>query len=309
MISGNDRRSASLGVIGLGIMGAPMARNAHAALAGSGDVAVTGRSRERVAPLLEEDLVWVGTPREVAERAAVVLLMLPDLPQIEPLLDGQDGLLAGTEPLVLAVGSSVSPVRVREVGERVRDSTGGRVRMIDCPVSGGEEGAVAGTLSIMVGGEDEPVATATPLLATMGRPVHLGPLGAGSVAKACNQMIVAATTLALGEAVVVAERSGIDLAALLDLLGGGYAGSRLLETRKRRFVEHDHSPSGPVKYLLKDLGFAAAAAEATGTGVTELPAVRAAFEELVAAGLGDQDLAVVQRFIEERRNDGSPRRP
>jgi 2-hydroxy-3-oxopropionate reductase len=191
-------------------------------------------------------------------------------------------------------------VRVREVGERVRDVTAGRVRVIDCPVSGGEEGAVAGTLSIMVGGEGDAVAAALPALSTMGRPVHLGPLGTGSVAKACNQMIVAATTLALGEAVVVAERSGIDLAVLLDLLGGGYAGSRMLETRKRRFIEHDDSPSAPVKYLVKDLGFAAAAAEATGTAVAQLPCSLAALQELVAAGLGDQDLAVVQRFIAER---------
>jgi 2-hydroxy-3-oxopropionate reductase len=300
MVSGQDRRARSLGVIGLGGMGAPMARNAHRALSASGDVVITGRSRERAEPLIRDGLVWADSPRAVAERVGVVLLMLPDLPQIEPLLEGEDGLLAASGPLVVAVGSSVSPVRVREVGARVRESTGGRVRVIDCPVSGGEEGAVAGTLSIMVGGEDEAVASALPLLATMGRPVRLGPLGAGSVAKACNQMIVAATTLALGEAVVVAERSGIDLATLLDLLGGGYAGSRLLETRKRRFVEHDHSPSGPVKYLVKDLGFAAAAADATGTAVAGLPAVRAAFEELVAAGLGDQDLAVVQRFIAER---------
>jgi 2-hydroxy-3-oxopropionate reductase len=111
---------------------------------------------------------------------------------------------------------------------------------------------------------------------------------------------VAATTLALGEAVVVAERSGIDLAVLLDLLGGGYAGSRMLETRKRRFIEHDHSPSAAVKYLVKDLGFAAAAAEATGTAVAQLPCSLSALQELVAAGLGDQDLAVVQRFIAER---------
>jgi 2-hydroxy-3-oxopropionate reductase len=300
MLAGNDRRSSSLGVIGLGVMGAPMARNAHRALSASGDVVVTGRSRERVAPLLDEGLLWVDTPRAVAERAGVVLLMLPDLPQIEPLLEGEDGLLAGAEPLVIAVGSSVSPVRVRAVGERVRDATAGRVRVIDCPVSGGEEGAVAGTLSIMVGGEGDAVAAALPALSTMGRPVHLGPLGTGSVAKACNQMIVAATTLALGEAVVVAERSGIDLAVLLDLLGGGYAGSRMLETRKRRFIEHDDSPSAPVKYLVKDLGFAAAAAEATGTAVAQLPCSLAALQELVAAGLGDQDLAVVQRFIAER---------
>jgi 2-hydroxy-3-oxopropionate reductase len=300
MLSGNARREASLGVIGAGIMGGPMARNAHRALAGRGDVVVSGRSRERVAALEQEGLVWVASPRAVAERAAVVLLMLPDLPQIEPLLEGEQGLLAGAEPLVLAIGSSVSPVGVQALGARVGEATAGRVRVIDCPVSGGEEGAIAGTLSIMVGGDAEAVTIALPFLTAMGRPAHLGPLGTGSVAKACNQMIVAATVLALGEVAVVAERSGIDLAALLDLIGGGYAGSRLLATRRRRFIEHDHSPSARAKYLLKDLGFAAAAAESTGTAVAQLPAVRAAFEELVAAGYGEQDIAVVQRYIAER---------
>jgi 2-hydroxy-3-oxopropionate reductase len=139
-----------------------------------------------------------------------------------------------------------------------------------------------------------------PLLATMGRPVHLGSVGAGSVAKACNQLIVGATVLALAEAAVLAERSGIDLAQLFDLLGGGYAGSRLLETRKRRFVEHDHSPSGAAKYMAKDLGFAAAVAATTGTRTVQLEAVRSAFEALVAAGYGDQDLAVAQAFIAGR---------
>jgi 2-hydroxy-3-oxopropionate reductase len=300
MLSGSTRRQASLGVIGIGVMGAPMARNAHRALAGRGDVVISGRSRGRAGTLESEGIEWVDSPRAVADRAAVVLLMLPDLPEIEPLLDGMDGLLAGADPLVLAIGSSVSPTRVRELGDRVRTATDDRVHVIDCPVSGGEEGAIAGTLSIMVGGDQDAVATARPFLQAMGRPVHLGPLGAGSVAKACNQMVVAATVLALGEVAVVAERSGIDLAALFDLLGGGYAGSRLLETRRDRFVEHDHSPSGAAKYLLKDLGFAVAAAEATGTAVVQLPALRTAFAELVAAGFGDQDISVVQRFIAER---------
>src|SRR4051794_20860540 len=127
MVSDEGRRAASLGVIGAGIMGAPMARNAWRALQQRGDVVLTGRSRDRVAPLLEGGLLWVDTPRAVGERAAVVLVMLPDLPQLEPLLDGEDGLLAGTGPLVIAVGSSVSPVRVREVAERVHRSTDGRV--------------------------------------------------------------------------------------------------------------------------------------------------------------------------------------
>ena len=150
------------------------------------------------------------------------------------------------------------------VGGWLRRPTG-RVRVIDAPVSGGSEGAQAGTLSIMVGGDERDVNDAWPVLAACGNPVHLGPLGSGQVAKACNQMIVAATVLALGEAAVLADRSGLDLDELFRLLAGGYAGSRILETRGDRIVREDYSPSGAARYMVKDLRFAATVAQATGT--------------------------------------------
>ena len=152
----------------------------------------------------------------------------------------------------------------------------------------------------MVGGADEDVARALPVLAACGTPVHLGPLGAGEVAKACNQMIVAATVLALGEAAVLADRSGLDLRVLFDLLGGGYAGSRILATRGERIVTEDYSPSGLAKYMVKDLDFATAIAAETDTHPVLLPAVRAGFVELVERGLGDFDMSVTRRFISQR---------
>jgi 2-hydroxy-3-oxopropionate reductase len=130
--------------------------------------------------------------------------------------------------------------------------------------------------------------------------VHLGPLGAGQVAKACNQMIVASTILALGEAAVLADRSGLNLRVLFDLLAGGYAGSRILSTRGERLVAEDYSPSGPAKYMVKDLDFATTIAAATDSHPVLLPAVKAAFDELVARGLGDFDIAVTRRFISQR---------
>jgi 2-hydroxy-3-oxopropionate reductase len=174
------------------------------------------------------------------------------------------------------------------------------VRIVDAPVSGGVDGAEAGTLSIMVGGEGRAVAEAMAVLTACGHPVHLGPLGSGQVAKACNQMIVASTILALGEAAVLADRSGIDLAVLFRLLGGGYAGSRILETRGERIVSEDYRPSGAAKYMVKDLDFATAVAEATATRAVLLPAVKAAFEELTAQGYGDNDIAVTRRYISQR---------
>lgn len=142
---------------------------------------------------------------------------------------------------------------------------------------------------------------ALPVLAACGNPVHLGPLGSGQVAKACNQMIVASTMLALGEAAVLAERSGLDLERLFGLMAGGYADSRVLDTRGRRLIEQDYQPAAPARYLLKDLSFAAAVAEATDTTTVLLPAVHAAFAELTDAGLGEEDMAVTRRFVEQRQ--------
>src|SRR5699024_3577815 len=127
-------------------------------------------------------------------------------------------------------------------------------------------------------------------------------LGAGEVAKACNQMVVAATIMALGEASVLAQRSGLDLEKMWSLLGGGYAGSTLLKSRHRNLVDGDYSPSGITEYMTKDLGFATDVAAATQTDVALLPTLSAAFDELVASGYGDDDIAVARRFIEERQS-------
>ncbi len=287
----------SVGVIGLGVMGAPMTRNLLAAAPGV-PVSVYGRTPAKLADLVAAGATAVPTPRELAEASEMVLVVLPDLPDLEALLDGSDGLLAGVRrPTVLVVSSTVSPAGIRALAARLDEGTGGLLRVVDAPVSGGEDGAAAGTLSIMVGGDPTDCEFVRPVLATMGIPVRLGPLGAGQTAKACNQMIVAATMLALGEAAVIAERSGLDLAALFELLGGGYAGSRMLESRKQRLVEKDHSPSGAAKFMLKDLRFAAAAAEETATATRQLPALRAAFAELVERGHGDEDISVVQAYI------------
>ncbi|PPG27226.1 NAD(P)-dependent oxidoreductase [Pseudoclavibacter sp. RFBB5] len=289
--------SPRVGVLGLGAMGLPMAGHL---LSAHGTLHLTGRRPERAAELVSAGATWHKTPRELAAASDAVLVMLPDLPELEAVLGGEDGLLAGAGELLIMVGSTVSPTGLRELADRLAAETDGRVRVVDSPVSGGEDGAKAGTLSIMLGGPDDDVATAASILNTCGRPVHLGPLGAGEVAKACNQMIVSSTILALGEASVLAERSGIDLDVLWDLLGGGYAGSNLLESRREKLVSGDDSPSGVAKYMVKDLTFAADVASATGTNTVLLPTLRAAFDELVDAGLGERDIAVTRRFIADR---------
>lgn len=286
-----------IGVIGLGAMGRPMA---HHLLEANGSLHITGRTRRDDDSLIVAGATWHDTPRELAAASEVILLMLPDLPQVEEVLEGPTGILAAGTELLIMIGSSSSPTGVRVLAARLADETDGRVRVVDCPVSGGEDGAKGATLSIMLGGEPDDVARASSILAACGRPVHLGSLGAGEVAKACNQMIVSATILALGEASVLAERSGIELGALWDLLGGGYAGSNLLASRREKLVTGDDSPSGVARYMVKDLSFAADVAEATGTNTVLLPRLREAFDELVASGLGDRDIAVTRRFVAER---------
>lgn len=286
---------ARLGVIGLGSMGEPMAGHL---LAAHGALVIHSRSRRE--SLIEAGAIWADTPRELAEQVDAVLVMLPDLPQLAPMLEGPDSLLAAGTELLLMIGSTSSPRGVRELAARLHDESGGRVRVVDVPVSGGEAGATAGTLSIMAGGAEEDVRRAATLLAPCGTVRHLGPLGAGEVAKACNQMIVGATMMAISEATVLAERSGIAPADLFEVLSGGYAGSTLLTDKRDKLVSGDYSPGGIAAYMTKDLGFAADVAEDTGTSPALLGALRGAYDELVAAGLGEEDLSVARRFVAER---------
>src|SRR5699024_5356897 len=223
-------------VLGLGAMGAPMTRR----LLEAGKNVVISSRREQP-DLVAAGATWADTPREVGAAADAVLLMLPDLPEVEEVLAGDDGLLAEAGDLLVMIGSTSSATGVRELDERLRAASGDRVRVLDCPVSGGQDGAEAGTLSIMVGGTEEDATLAGELLAPCGNPVHLGPLGAGEVAKACNQMVVAATILAIGEASVLAKRSGLDLEQMWSLLGGGYAGSTLLRSRHRKVGDGAYS--------------------------------------------------------------------
>ncbi|HLT85560.1 MAG TPA: NAD(P)-dependent oxidoreductase [Phototrophicaceae bacterium] len=285
----------SIGLIGTGAMGVPMARR----LLDSG-ARVLVHSRSVKPELRDAGAQYVGSPRELAEQTDTVLVMLPDLPQLEPMLAGPESLLAAGRDLLVMVGSTSSAVRLRELAARVGDTSEGRVALMDTPVSGGVEGAARGTLSIMAGGTPEQAERARRALAPCGTVHHLGPLGAGQVAKACNQMVVAATMLALGEATVLAERSGIAPAKLLEVLGGGYAGSTLLESKKDKLIADEYEPGGIAAYMLKDLGFASDIAEDTDTSTVLLPQVREAYRELVDAGLGDEDLAVVRKFVAQR---------
>lgn len=287
-----------VGFVGLGRMGLPMAAHLLEDL-GDARLTVLERTPGRLAELAAAGAGVVATSREVAEASELVILMVPAIADIRALLDGPDGLLAGVRrPLLLVVSSTTSPKDVRDLQA---DLAGHEppITVVDAPVSGGVEGAKAGTLSIMVGGPDAAAATVVEVLSATGRAVHLGPLGAGQVAKACNQLIVAAAVVAVAEASVLAERAGLDVGKLFDLLGGGYAGSRILQVKGPKLVAHDHSPDGPAKFMIKDLTAVQGEAAASGLRLVTAPVLLDAFTSLTEAGLGDQDTTVMQQWIEQ----------
>lgn len=268
-------------------------------LAAGHPLTVWARRPETLAPLEEAGAVVVERPADVTRVCDVLLVMLQDLAQLRELLPGDDGLLAGVDhPVTVVVGSTESPAGVVALADELAQRTNGLVRVVDAPVSGGERGAIDGTLSVMVGGEAADVARVLPMLRACGNPVHLGPLGAGSVGKACNQIIVAATTAALGEAAVLAERSRLDVGALFDLMKDGFAGSRLLELKRDRFVHHDHSPSAAARFMIKDLGFALEQAAKVHAAAPLTGMLRAAYADLTAKGMGDMDASVFQEWVE-----------
>ncbi|MBM6622020.1 NAD(P)-dependent oxidoreductase [Micrococcaceae bacterium RIT802] len=291
-----------IGFVGLGLMGAAMAENM---LAAGNDLVVWNRS-DAAADRLRELGADRATTTAGLSRCPVLIFMLPDLPHIEACINGADGLLAAwdaTPPApgtILVVMSSVSPTGIQEFASRIERRFAGAATVVDAPVSGGTGGAISGSLAIMVGAEAADFDRLHPLLSSMGTTIrHMGPVGSGSLAKACNQVVVGVTTAAIAEAVLLAERSGLDVASLLEVLGGGLAGSNVLETMGPRFLSRDYAPAGPAAFMSKDLGFVEEAAAATGTATPVSTSASTLYRQLVARGFGASDLSVVHRLLGE----------
>lgn len=284
-----------VGFVGLGLMGAPMAAN----IAKAG-WAVTGWNRSDKA---FRDLLGVKRAAEVAHLRDedAIIFMLPDLPFIEEAAQALLESWRGAPPkpgTAVVIMSSVSPIAVQQFSQTVHEASGGIASVVDAPVSGGTKGAEDGTLAIMVGADEFQFEALKPLLETMGTTVRrMGPLGSGSLAKACNQLIVGTTTAALAEAAELAERSGLDVEALFGVLSGGLAGSRVLDNVGPRLAAKDYAPTGPAKFMHKDIGFVLESAEAAGSAVPLATAAVELYAELRRQGLGDQDLAVVRQTI------------
>lgn len=275
-----------VGVIGLGIMGAPMARNL---LAAGFPLTVHSRSPGPVDALVEAGAVRATSPAELARASDVIVTMLPDTPDVEHVVLGDDGVVMGAAAGSLVIDmSTIDPGPARVIAGKLAAR---EVEMLDAPVSGGERGAIDGTLSIMVGGSDEAFARAMPILDAMGKNVvHVGPSGAGQITKACNQLVVAATIEAVAEALVLAERSGVDAAKVRQALLEGFAGSKILEVHGQRMLDRAFEPGFRARLHRKDARIVLDAALASNSPVPAFQVVAAQLDRLVdSADRGDLD--------------------
>jgi 2-hydroxy-3-oxopropionate reductase len=271
----------NIAFIGLGIMGSPMA--VHLAKAGH-QVAGYNRSPEKAAPLVDAGGRAAESIADAVSDADVVCLMVPDSPEVSDVLAGEGGVFDNAKEGTLVIDfSSIRPDVTTQLAEQA--ATRG-LRLVDAPVSGGEAGAVNAALSIMVGGEADDFEAAKPYLDVVGKTVvHVGPSGAGQTVKAANQLIVAANIEALAEAVVFLEAFGVDTAAALEVLGGGLAGSKVLDQKKQNMLDRSFDPGFRIALHHKDLGIVTAAAREAGV-VIPLGAIVA---QLMASALANGD--------------------
>jgi 2-hydroxy-3-oxopropionate reductase len=281
------------GFIGLGIMGKPMAAN----LLKNG-VSLTAFTRSGV----PEDLKQAGaiacdSPAAVAERADVIFIMVPDTPDVERVLFGEHGIADTLRAGQIVVDmSSISPMATREFAARVRKSG---AEYLDAPVSGGEVGAKAASLTIMVGGDATTFDSVKPLFEMMGKNITLiGDVGAGQVCKVANQVIVAATIEAVGEALLLASKAGVDPARVREALMGGFASSRILEVHGERMTKRTFDPGFKIELHQKDLNLALSTAQALGVSLPNTATCQVLFNACVAHGGKAWDHSAMVRALE-----------
>jgi 2-hydroxy-3-oxopropionate reductase len=286
----------TVGFIGLGIMGRPMAKNLMEA---GYDLVVYNRSPEKAEELAGEGAAAAGSPREVAEGCDVVITMLPDSPQVEEVLAGEGGVFEGVREGALIVDmSTISPVVTESLAKRAEEKG---ASLLDAPVSGGDVGAIEGTLSIMVGGSEEDFERAKPLFDVMGKTVtHVGPTGAGQVTKAANQIVVALTIEAVSEALVLGSKGGVAPEKILDVLGGGLAGNKVMEVKREKFLSHTFDPGFRSELHHKDLGIALAAGREYGVALPVTAIVDQMLLTMRRKGWGGEDHSALLRIIEDQ---------
>jgi 2-hydroxy-3-oxopropionate reductase len=281
------------GYIGLGIMGRPCAQNL---LAAGFPVVVWARRKESAQPLLDAGARWSDSPADLARQVDVLITNLSDTPDVAAVLTGAQGAVHGAHPgLVCADMSTISPFGARDIA---RSLAAHGVDFLDCPVSGGEVGAINGSLTIMVGGREEALERIRPVLAAMGKTItRIGDSGAGQVAKACNQIAVGAGVAMVAEVMKLARACGVDPVPVRQALMGGFAASRVLDVHGQRMIDDDYAPGFKAVLHAKDMGIVLDCARELGIRLPEAERVAGLIDQLVADGDGDLDSAAIARLI------------
>lgn len=298
-----SKMTQKIGFIGLGIMGRPMALNLIKA---GYDLAVHARSAESMEPLAAAGAETCTSPAEVARRASIIFTMVADTPDVEQVLlgdgNGASAVIDGVQPGALVVDmSTISASATRSMNQRLR-AVG--AELLDAPVSGGDVGAIAGTLSIMVGGSQPGFERARPLFERMGKNiVHVGDSGAGQVCKACNQVLISQTIAGVGEAMLLAAASGVDGAKVREALLGGFANSRVLELHGQRMLDDRYDPGFKCALFQKDMRLVMEAAQELGLALPGAAQVAQLVNALVGQGDGELDSAAIYRA--QRRLNGA----
>jgi 2-hydroxy-3-oxopropionate reductase len=281
----------TIGFIGLGVMGRPMAKNL---LKRGYSLVVHSRSRPPVDELVSAGAERADSPAAVARRATRIITMLPDSPDVEEVLAGPDGVFSAIQRGTIVIDtSSIAPGVARRLAERAK-SLG--ATMLDAPVSGGEIGAVNATLSIMVGGDKDAFQTVKPILDAMGNPervVRIGDSGAGQTCKVCNQMVIGGTLAAVSEAFALARKAGVDASRVREALLGGFAASRVLEVHGERMLQSNYKPGFRTRLYAKDMRIASETLSANEAPAPVTAVVQQLVNALMAAGRGDDDYAAL----------------
>ena len=285
----------TVGFIGLGVMGRPMAKNL---IKRGFSLVVHSRSRGPVDELVAAGASPAATPAEVARRATRIVTMLPDSPDVTMVLEGPDGVFSAIQrDTILIDSSSIAPAVARRLEQRAAEHG---AWMLDAPVSGGEVGAIQATLSIMVGGDADAFAAVKPILDAMGNPervVRIGESGAGQTCKVCNQMVIGGTLAAVSEAFALARKAGVEPGLVRQALLGGFAASRVLEAHGERILQANYKPGFRAALYAKDLRIASETLAELETPAPVAAAVHQLVMALVAEGRGEEDYSAVATVL------------
>ena len=283
-----------VGYIGLGLMGKPMARNI---LKAGFPLVVHNRSRAAVDELVAEGATAAWTPAEVARQVDIVITNLPDSPDVEQIALGADGIIEGAhEGLIFIDNSTIKPATARKIATALAEKG---VFALDAPVSGGDIGAINGTLTIMLGGEESALSKALPVLEAMGKSITLvGDAGAGQIAKVCNQIMVAAQMVGMAELLIVAQKAGADPQKVVQAIKGGAAQCWALDIKPPRLFDGNREPGFKAYMQAKDLNIVLDTAREYGVPVPGTSANTQLFSAMLEMGMGDLDNSAVLGVIE-----------